>query len=39
MSMALSAKGNLILGLTLRWLDQNPKEAKKSNGDLLDFVV
>ena len=38
-SMALPAKGSLIFNLTWRWPYQNPKEAKKPNGNLLDLVV
>ena len=38
-SMAPLAKGRLVLGFAWEWLDQNPKEAKKTKGDFLDFIV
>ena len=37
--MALLAKDSLIFGLTRKRSDQNPKEAKKTKGDFLDFIV
>jgi hypothetical protein len=37
--MALPAKDGLILGLAVIWPDQNPKKAKKTKGDFLDFIV
>ena len=38
-SMALLAKGSLSFGLARKWSDQNPKEAQKTKGDFLDFIV
>jgi hypothetical protein len=38
-SMALPAKDDLIFSLAVIWLDQNPEEAEKTKGDLLDFIV
>jgi len=37
--MGLPAKGRLVLGLTWKWPDQNPKKAKKAKGNFLDFIV
>jgi hypothetical protein len=38
-SMSLLAKGSLIFGLAGKWPNQNPKKAKKTKGDFLDFIV
>ena len=38
-SMDPPAKYSLSFGVARRWLDQNPKETKETNGDFLDFVV
>jgi hypothetical protein len=38
-SMAPLAKDSLSSSVARRWLDQNPKETKETNGDFLDFVV
>jgi hypothetical protein len=36
--MALPTKDSLLFGLA-RCPDQNPKEAKKTKSDFLDFIV